>query len=92
MSFVLCDKVAKFDIIQFMKVNNIKIAIVRLSALGDIINSMVVLQLIKKKYPDSTLDWISEEVFAPLLEHHPLISNVHTINLKKLNLKLSKKF
>lgn len=67
-----------------MKLNNKRIAIVRLSALGDIINSAVVLQFIKKNYPDVTVDWITEEVFSPLLEHHPLIEDVHTINLKKI--------
>ena len=64
-----------------------KIAIVRLSALGDIINSAVVLQFINKAYPDATIDWITEEVFAPLLQNHPLVQNVHTVNLKRLKKK-----
>ena len=64
---------------------NIKnIAIVRLSALGDIINSAVVLQFIKQKYPEIKIDWITEEVFASILINHPLIQNVYTVNLKKL--------
>ena len=66
-----------------------KIAIVRLSALGDIVNSSVVLQFINQNYPNAKIDWITEEVFAPLLTWHPLINNVHTINLKKI--KKSKK-
>ena len=37
-----------------------KIAIVRLSAMGDIVQSMVVLQFIKKHIPDSTIDWFVE--------------------------------
>jgi ADP-heptose:LPS heptosyltransferase len=40
-----------------------KIAIVRMSALGDIVHSMVVLQFIKKHYPDSVIDWIVEKRF-----------------------------
>ena len=67
-----------------MKNNLTKIAIVRVSALGDIINSAVVLQFIHKRYPEIKIDWITEEVFAPLLQNHPLIDRVHTINLKKL--------
>ena len=67
-----------------MNANIKKITIVRLSALGDIVNSAVVLQFIKNAYPDATIDWVTEEVFAPLLQNHPLIQNVHTINLKKL--------
>jgi len=67
-----------------MKTDNKRIAIVRLSALGDIVNSAVVLQFIKQNYPNATIDWVTEEVFAPLLEHHPLISNVYTVNIKNL--------
>lgn len=60
------------------------IAIVRLSALGDIVNTAVVLQFINAKFPNIKIDWITEEVFAPLVKNHPLINNVHSINLKKL--------
>jgi len=60
-----------------------KIAIVRLSALGDIVNSAVVLQFIKQFYPHVKIDWITEEMFAPLLENHPSLNSVHTLNLKK---------
>ena len=67
-----------------MNENIKKIAIVRLSALGDIVNSAIVLQFVKEKHPQSEIDWITEEVFAPLLENHPLINRVHTVNLKKL--------
>jgi len=70
--------------------NNIKkIAIVRLSALGDIVNSAVVLQFIHQQYPDAKIDWVTEEVFAPLLKNHPLVDKIHTVNLKKM--KKSKK-
>jgi len=61
-----------------------KIVIIRLSALGDIVNTAVVLQFIKERYPDIKIDWVTEEVFAPLLQNHPLINKVHTLNLKKL--------
>ena len=61
-----------------------KIAIVRLSALGDIVNSAIVLQFIKQKYPDAQIDWITEDVFSSILKEHPLISELHTINLKEV--------
>ncbi|WP_457748526.1 lipopolysaccharide heptosyltransferase I [Sulfurimonas sp.] len=61
-----------------------KIAIIRLSALGDIINSAVVLQFIKKHYPDAKINWICEEVFAPLLQTNKHLNAIHSINLKKL--------
>ena len=46
--------------------------------------AVIVLQFIKQKYPDMKIDWITEEVFAPLLDEHPLIHKIHTINLKKI--------
>jgi heptosyltransferase-1 len=61
-----------------------RIAIVRLSALGDIINSAIVLQFIKKHYPDSKIEWITEDVFAPILLKHPLLDSIHTLSLKKI--------
>ena len=61
-----------------------RIAIVRLSALGDIVNSAVVLQFIHQEYPHIQIEWITEEVFAPLLSKHPLIHAVHSVNLKRL--------
>ena len=60
-----------------------KIAIVKLSALGDIIHAMVSLQFIKQKYPDCQIDWIVEEGFKSVLEKNPDIYQIHTINLKK---------
>lgn len=68
------------------------IAIIRLSALGDIINTTIVLQFIHQIYPDLKIDWICEEVFAPLLDTHPLINKVYTVNLKKLRKEKSFKF
>jgi len=73
-----------------MKKDIKRVAIVRLSALGDIVNSAVILQFIHSKFPDAKIEWITEEVFAPLLQNHPLIYAVHTLNLKQL--KKSKSF
>lgn len=60
-----------------------RIAIIRLSALGDIINSLFILHYIKAKYPDARIDWICEEAFATLLERHPLINTVHPVAIKR---------
>lgn len=59
-----------------------KIAIVKLSALGDIVHAMVALQFIKARFPDSQIDWLVEARFADLLHDNPHISNVLTVNLK----------
>ncbi|HEX5710407.1 MAG TPA: lipopolysaccharide heptosyltransferase I [Sulfuricurvum sp.] len=67
-----------------------RIAIVRLSALGDIINTAVVLQIIHRYYPEAQIDWFVEEAFAPILKNHPLIHEVIPIPLKRL--KKTKRF
>lgn len=60
------------------------IAIVKLSALGDIIHAMVALQFIKQNRPDIQIDWIVEERFAGILHNNPDISQILTVNLKAL--------
>ncbi|MGZ5207622.1 MAG: lipopolysaccharide heptosyltransferase I [Sulfuricurvum sp.] len=67
-----------------MEKQNLRIAIVRLSALGDIINTAVVLQIIHAYYPNALIDWFVEEAFAPILKNHPLIHEVIPIPLKRL--------
>lgn len=61
-----------------------KIAIVKLSALGDIVHAMAILQFIKELIPESRIDWIVEENFAPVLEHNPYIDTILPVNLKTL--------
>ena len=61
-----------------------RIAIVKLSALGDIVHAMVALQFIREKNPAIEIDWLVEERFAGILQHNPDISQVLTVNLKAL--------
>ena len=44
-----------------------KIAIVKLSALGDIVHAMVVLQYIKKYNPLIKIDWVVEKNYQDLM-------------------------
>jgi len=62
----------------------VKIAIVKLSALGDIVHAMVALQFIKAHSPEIQVDWIVEERFAEVLKNNPDIDNILTVNLKAL--------
>ena len=66
-----------------------KIAIVKLSALGDIIHAMVVLQFIKKYNQEVEVDWIVEEAYQDLLKTHPDINNIIIVNIKKVKKKKS---
>jgi heptosyltransferase-1 len=61
-----------------------KIAIVKLSALGDIVHAMVALQFIKSYDASIQIDWIVEQGFAQVLQHNPDINAIHTVNLKAL--------
>ena len=61
-----------------------RVAIVKLSAMGDIIHAMVALEFIKKRVENITIDWIVEESLAPILENNPDIDNIITLNLKEL--------
>lgn len=63
---------------------SMRIAIVKLSALGDIVHAMVALQFIKAQYPNCTIDWVVEQQFADILQHNPDISRILTVNLKAL--------
>ena len=61
-----------------------KLAIVKLSAMGDVIHAMVALQYIKKINKHLQIDWFVEKSFAKVLEHNPDIDNIIEINLKNI--------
>lgn len=62
----------------------LRIAIVRLSALGDIVNTAVALQIVHKYYPNAQLDWYVEEAFAPILQGHPFLHEVISVPIKRI--------
>ena len=59
-----------------------RIAIVRLSAIGDIIQSAVVLQFIKRDYPHARIDWFVDEKFIDLFSNVKHIDNVIGLKTK----------
>jgi len=61
-----------------------KIAIVKLSALGDIVHAMTALQFIKSAKPEIEIDWLIEERFSGLLADNLDIREVLPVNLKAL--------
>lgn len=61
-----------------------KICIVKLSALGDIVHTMIVLQYIKKRIPNCKIDWVVEESFKAVLQNNPHIDNILAVNIKSL--------
>jgi heptosyltransferase I len=61
-----------------------KIAIVRLSSLGDIIFCMAALQLIRRHLPGSSITWFADTKFADILDHQPDLDRVVKLDLKGL--------
>jgi heptosyltransferase-2 len=53
-----------------------RILIVNLDAMGNVLVTTSILPAIKRKYPQSTISWITLKNAAPLLMHNPLIDRV----------------
>lgn len=61
-----------------------RIAIVRLSALGDIIVSAVFLPYFKERFPDVKIDWYIDTRFSEILKECPYIDNLCEYPFKKI--------
>ncbi|HIJ88076.1 MAG TPA: lipopolysaccharide heptosyltransferase I [Desulfuromonadales bacterium] len=59
-----------------------RILIVKISAMGDILHALPVLDYLKQASPGCEIDWIVEEAFADLLRGNPLISQIHSVRFK----------
>ncbi len=53
-----------------------RLLVVKLSSLGDVIQTLPVLHDIHSRYPNCKIDWVVEEAFADLLRTVPAISRV----------------
>ncbi len=53
-----------------------KVLIVKLSALGDVVQSLPVAMAIKRQRPEAKIDWLVERPSAPLLAGHPALERV----------------
>lgn len=61
-----------------------KIAIVRLTSLGDIIFCMAALQLIKRRLPGSSITWFADRRFADILDYNPDLDGIVKVDLNGL--------
>jgi ADP-heptose:LPS heptosyltransferase len=48
-----------------------RIALIKPSALGDIIHSLPVLTAVRRRYPEAAITWIVNRGYEPLLKNHP---------------------
>ncbi len=53
-----------------------RIALIKPSALGDIIHSLPVLTALRHRYPDAHITWVVNRGYAPLLDGHPDLNEV----------------
>ncbi len=61
-----------------------RILIIKLSALGDIVQALPVLHVLKRQWKSCRVDWITGEVGAGLLRGHPLLNRVIVYPRKRL--------
>lgn len=59
-----------------------RILIVKTSSLGDVVQSLVVLSDLKKRFPNAKIDWVIEARFSSIIEAHPLIHRVIALDIK----------
>jgi len=53
-----------------------KILLIKLSAVGDVVHTIPVLNKLRRRYPRAQLDWLVTPAIAELLRHHPAITNI----------------
>jgi heptosyltransferase-1 len=53
-----------------------KILLIKLSAVGDVVHTIPVLNKLRRRYPSAQLDWLVTPAIAKLLSHHPAITNI----------------
>lgn len=68
-----------------------KILVIRLGAIGDVIRTMPVLEQLRKKYPNSKIDWLVEDRASNILQDSPLLNEIIIVPRKQLNICLKEK-
>ena len=53
-----------------------RILLIKLSAVGDVVHTVPVLNKLRRRYPKAQIDWLMIPAIAELLRHHSSISNV----------------
>jgi lipopolysaccharide heptosyltransferase I len=53
-----------------------KILLIKLSAVGDVVHTIPVLNKLRRRFPKAQLDWLVTPAIGELLRHHPAITRV----------------
>jgi len=59
-----------------------RVLVVKMSALGDIIHALPVLDYLHQVSPGIEVDWVVEEPFRDVLQGNPLINRLHTVRTR----------
>jgi len=60
----------------------VRVLVVKMSALGDIIHALPVLEYLHQVMPGIEVDWVVEDPFRDILEGNPLICRLHVVRTK----------
>ena len=61
-----------------------KILIINLDAMGDVLMTTAQLAPLKRKYPSSSIYWVTLKIAAPLLENNPYIDKVYPFDFESV--------
>jgi lipopolysaccharide heptosyltransferase I len=53
-----------------------KILLIKLSAVGDVVHTLPVLNKLRRRYPNAQIDWLVTPAIGELLSHHPALNSV----------------
>jgi lipopolysaccharide heptosyltransferase I len=53
-----------------------RILLIKLSAVGDVVHTIPVLNKLRRRYPSARIDWLVTPAIAELIRHHPAVSDV----------------
>src|SRR5512141_3400010 len=57
----------------------LRILVVRYSALGDVVLATSVLEPLLERFPGAAIEWVTDPLYAPLLDGLPLLAAVHPL-------------
>lgn len=65
------------------------ILVIRYSALGDVVLATSVLEPLRARFPKARIEWVTDALYAPLLEGLPEIAQVHRLGREGPNVALA---
>jgi lipopolysaccharide heptosyltransferase I len=60
-----------------------KILLVRFSALGDVIQTLPILSMLRDGFPEAKIGWAIDTELAPVIEGHPALDYIHRCSRRK---------